>query len=139
MEKADQRVAVVLADDIDHQVVEFVFQAEIDAFFDVRKNDERAHRGSEVVMGIDPTGHVFGEIFRLHHLPDVVEISADPADGRIRADGFGTGLGEVGHGEAVMVSARRLEGHAFEQGMIQVGRLEPRNIRGNAEDVLEDG
>ena len=139
VKEAHRRVPVVLADDIDHQVVEFVFQSEVDAFLHVRNNDERTHGRREIVVRIDPAGRVLGEIFRLHHFADIVEVGADAANRRIRPDRFGAGFGEVGHGEAVMVSAGRFEGHALEQRVIEIGRLQPRNVRGDAENVLEHG
>ena len=125
VEETHGRIAVVLADDIDDQIVEFVFQSEINAFLHVRNDDERTHRRCEVVVGIDPAGHVLGEIFRLHHFSDVVEVGADAANGRIGPDRLGAGFGEVGHGETVMVGAGRFEGHALEQRVIEVGGLEP--------------
>ena len=137
VEETDERVAVVLADDIDHAVVQFVFQRQIDTFFDVRNDDERTHGWREVVVRIDAARHVLGEIFRLHEFADVVEIRANAADGGVRTDGFRAGFGEVGHGKAVMVGAGRFKRHALEQRMVEVGRFQPGDVRGDAENVLE--
>ena len=59
--------------------------------------------------GIVAGAHVFGEIFRLHQFADIMEISADSAQCRIGPDGFRGRLGEVRHGQAVVVGSRGLQ------------------------------
>ena len=66
VEIVNQRSAVVLLNDVDDVLIEFVFESEIDPFFDVRDDDQCAHRRRQVLVRISLEAHVFGEIIRLH-------------------------------------------------------------------------
>jgi len=110
----------MLLDDVDDPVIEPIFEGEVHAFFDVRNNNERAHRGSEVVVWIPLEVHVFGEVFRLHQFAYVMKLRADAAEGRIRADGFRRGLCEIGYNQAVVIRARCLDGHSAQQRVIKI-------------------
>ena len=66
-----------------------------------------------------------------------MEVRADAAKRRVCIDRFRCGFGEVGHNEAVMISARRFDRHAAQQRVIQIGSLEPRNVRRDSKHVLE--
>ena len=99
-------------DNIDDALVQFVLEREIDAFLHVRDDDQRAHRRREIIVRIAFEAHVLGEIFRFHQFADVVKIGADAAKRRVCANGFCCGFREVGHDQAVMISARRFYRHA---------------------------
>ena len=64
----------MLLDDVDDALIEFVLEREIDAFLDVRDDDERAHGRREIVVRVALEVHVLGEVFRLHQFADVVKI-----------------------------------------------------------------
>ena len=119
-------------------LIKSVFEREIDAFLDVRDDDERAHRRGEIVVRIALEVHVLGEIFRLHQFPDIVEIGADAAERGVRADRFGGGFGEVRDDEAVMIGAGRFDRHPAQERMIQIRRFQPGNIGRDLEELLED-
>ena len=69
-------------------------------------------------MRIAFKAHVLCKVLRFHQFTDVVEISADAAERRVRADRFRGSFGEIGHHEAMMISARRFDGHASQQRMV---------------------
>ncbi len=125
-------------DDVDDALIEFVFEREINAFLHVSDDDQGAHGWGKIVVRVALEVHVFGEVFRLHQFPDVVEIGADPAKRRVRADGFRGGLGKIRHDQAVMVSARRLDRHATQQRMIKIGGLQPGDIGSDLKEMLEN-
>ena len=95
-----------------------MLEREVHAFLDVRDNDQRAHRRGEIIVRIAFEAHVLGEVFRFYQLTDVMEIRADTAERRVRADRFRGGFSEIGHDEAMMIGARRFDGHAAQQRMI---------------------
>ena len=123
---------MVLLDDVDDLLVEPVLEREVHAFLDVRDDDQRAHRRREFVVRVAVAPHVFREVIGLHELADVVKIGTHPAHRGVGADRLGGRFGEVGDDEAVVVGAGRFDGHALEQRVIQVGQLQPGDIRGDA-------
>src|SRR5207249_7707713 len=80
----------------------------------MRDDDQGAHRWREIIVWIAFKAHVLGEVFRFHQLTDIVKIRADAAECRICADRFRGGFSEIGHDQAVMISARRSEEHTSE-------------------------
>ena len=128
----------MLLNDVDHLLVEPVLEREIDAFLDVRDDDERAHRRGEIVVRVALEVHVLGEILRLHQFPDIVEIGADAAERGVRADRFGGGFGEVGDDKAVMIGAGRFDRHPAQERVIQIRRFQPGNVGRDLEELLED-
>ncbi len=134
----DHGGAMVLLDDIDDALVELVFERQVHAFLHVGDDDERAHRRRQLVVRIAARAHIFGEILRFHKFTNVVKIRANPAYRGICADDLRCGLREVCHHQRVMVSARRLDGQAPEQRVIEVRRFEPGDIGRQAGHGLHD-
>lgn len=139
VEVIDERVAVVFLDDVDDGLAEAVLAGQVDAFLDVGNDDERAHRGVEQLVGVAIAAVVFDEVLRFDELADVVEVGADAALGGVGADGFGGGFGEVGEVEAVVVGAGGFFLEALENGVVEVGHLEPGDIGDAVEEPFEDG
>jgi hypothetical protein len=83
--------------------------------------------------------HVLGEILRLHKLADVVKIRANAAQGRVGVDSLGGGLGEVGHGKAMVIGSGRFQAQALEQRVIEIRHFQPGNVRRDAKKILQDG
>ena len=137
IEIRNQGGAVVLADDIDDLGVELVFEGQIHALLHMGDDNESTHRRSEVVVGIRAVGDVFGEVVGLDDLADVVEIRGDAADCGIRSDDFCGGFREVRDGQAVMVGARCLKAETLEERVVQVAHLQPRDVGGDFENMLE--
>ena len=77
---------MVFLDDVDDALIELVLQSEIDAFFDVRNNDQRAHGRGEIIVRIAFEAHIFSEILRLHQFADVMKIGADATESGVSAD-----------------------------------------------------
>ena len=123
--------------DIDDALVEFVFEREIDPFLHMRDNDQRAHRRGQILVRVALEVHVFGEIIGLHQFPDIVEIRADAAESGVRADRFRGGFGQVRDHQAVMIGARRFDGHAAQERMVQIRRFQPRNVGRDLEQRFE--
>src|SRR5437762_6946629 len=104
-------------DNIDNALIELVLEREIDTFFNMRDDDQRAHGRSEIIVWIALEAHVFSKIFRLNQLADIVKIRADAAKRGVRADGFGGCLSEIGDDQTVMIGARCFNRHPAEQRM----------------------
>jgi hypothetical protein len=93
----------MLLDYVDDLRIELVLERQIHPLLHMRDDYQCAHRRRQLVVRIVAGAHVLGEIFRLHQFADIMEISADSAQCRIGPDGFRGRLGEVGHGQAVVV------------------------------------
>ena len=115
-----------------------MLEREVDSFFHVRDDDQRAHRRREIVVRVALEVHVLREVFRLHQLADVVEIRADAAKRGVRADRFRGRLGQVRDDQAVMISARRFDRHSAQQRMIQIGSFQPGNVGRDLEEMFEN-
>src|SRR5438552_3612545 len=69
----------MLLDDVNHALIESVFQSEINAFLHMRDDDQRAHRRREIIVRIAFKAHVLSEVFRLYQFAHVMKISTDAA------------------------------------------------------------
>ena len=87
----------MLLDDIDDALIQFVFEGKIDAFLDVRDDDQCAHAWRKIIVRISLKAHVFGEVFRFHQFADVMEVRADAAKRRVGTDRLGPCFCEIGH------------------------------------------
>ena len=134
----DQRRAVMFLNDVDDPPIQAVLEREVDAFLHMRDDDERAHRRREIVMRVALEVHVLGVVIRLHQFADVVKIGADAAKRGVGADRFRGGFGEIRDDQAVMIGARRLDRHAPQERMIEIGRFEPRDVGRDLKQVFED-
>src|SRR6266498_802431 len=66
-----------------------------------------------------------------------MKISADAAERRVCTDRFRGCFSEIGYDQTVMISARRLDGHAAQQWMIKIGSFQPRNIGCDSKKMFE--
>ena len=64
----------MLLNDVDDALVEFIFEREIDAFLDVRNDDQRTHCWSQILVRIALEAHIFRKIIRLYQFPDIMEV-----------------------------------------------------------------
>jgi hypothetical protein len=138
IEKPDQRISVMLFDHVHDLAIHLVLDCHVNAVFDVRHDDESAHVRRKVVMRIMSFTDVFDEIGGFFHLPDIVKISTNPTHDGAGTDRLGRRLRERRNDETVMVGSRCLDRHLFEQGMVQVRQLDPRDIRGDAESRFHE-
>ena len=120
VEIINERRAVMLLDDVNDLLIEAVREREVDAFFDVRDDDEGAHRRGEIVVRVALEVHVLGEVFGFHQFANVVEISADTTERRVGANFFRGALGQIRDHQAVMIRAGRFDCHSTQQRMIQI-------------------
>ena len=102
------------------------------------EDHEGAHGRGQLVVGILVRGRVLREILGLGELADVVEVGTDTAKCGIGADLLGARLGKVGEGERVVIGPGSLEAEASEQGMVEIGHLEPRDVGGDPEELLQE-
>src|SRR6476660_9083353 len=72
-----------------------MLEREIHTLFNVRDDDQCAHRWRQIVMGISLEAHILREVFGFHQFADVMKIRTDAAEGRIRADGFRRSIGDA--------------------------------------------
>lgn len=87
--------------------------------------------------GVLTGGRVLGKILGFGKLADVVEIGTDAAEGGVGPDLLGAGLGKVGEGQGMVIRPGSLEAQTAQQGMVQVGHLQPRDVGGDAEEFFQ--
>src|SRR5437762_8739365 len=85
----------------------------------MRDDDQRAHCRREIVMRISLEAHVFSEIFRLHQLTDIVKVRTDAAERPVCTDRFGGSFGQISYHEAMVIGARRFDGHGRSNGWLR--------------------
>ena len=135
VEEHDRRVAVVLHDDVLNLLGQAVLLGHDEAVAGMRGDDGGAHVGVGVLMRV-VADLVFLEIQGPLELADVVEIRARAGQQGIAAHGLGGGLGEVGHDDAVVVGARRLDQQAAQQGVVGIAQLQELSRGGQVEEGL---
>ena len=126
---------MVLHDDILNLLGQAVLLGHDEAVAGVRGDDGGAHVGVGVLVGV-VADLVFLEVQGPLELADVVEIRARAGQQGIAAHGLGGGLGEVGHDDAVVVGARRLNEQAAQQGVVGVAQLQQLCGGGQVEEGL---
>lgn len=106
VEVFDECRAVMLSDEGVEGFGEVVFFGEFQTVLDVADNNQGAHcRSKTVVRILVAVGHVFDEVFGLHHFADVVEIGADAGKKSVGTDGFSCGFSHGSDHDGVIVGA----------------------------------
>src|ERR1700759_5167234 len=67
---SNQRCSMVLLNDIDDPLIEAVFEREIHTLFNMRNDDQSAHGGSKVIVGVFIADNVLREIIGFYQLAD---------------------------------------------------------------------
>ena len=106
---------MVLFNEINDRLVEFVFSGQLHPAFDVVHDHELADRGFDEVMFIKELVLVFNEVFRFLEFSDIVVIGADARQQRIGADAFGSSLCEIADDERMVIRARSFDLEFFEE------------------------
>src|SRR5205823_13252062 len=101
----------MLLDDVNHALIESVFQSESNALLHMRDDDQRANRRREIIVRTAFKAHVLSEVFRLYQFAHIMKISTDAAKRGVRAVRFRGSFGESGDDQAVMICSRRFDGH----------------------------
>ena len=110
VEVADQRVAVVLFDDLpDLGRAGVQLAGQLDAFLDVVDDDQRAHAGRQVLVDVELLVLVLDEVLGHLDLADVVVEGPGLDQQGVDADLLGRLLGQRGDDQRVVVGAGRLE------------------------------
>ena len=140
VEVPDESGAVVFPNAFAEAAGEAMFTGEGDPVFDVGEDDEGAHRGGEVGVGIGVGGvEVLGEILGLLEFSDVVVEGHGAASARVGgAGGASGGFGKVTDENAVEVGSWGFEGEATKDGVVEAGEFEPGKIGGAVESGFED-
>jgi hypothetical protein len=81
-------------------------------------------------VGARRTGEILTEQTRCRQLSDVVVVAAHPRQQPVRADGVGSGLGQVRHHQAVGPGAGGLARQAGQQRMGGIGELQEGEVGG---------
>ncbi len=136
VEELDQARPVVARDKVDDDLGQVLLAPQLDALLDVGRDHERAHRRLDLLVRVLARLLVLDEVLGLEHLPDVVVERPDARPERVRADGVGRGLGQVGHLERVVERARRLHRELLEQRPVGVRELQQRHVGRHAEHPL---
>ncbi len=103
VEIADEGVAVVLFDHLPQGPGQLELAGELDAFLDVVLDDERAHRGRQVLVHVEFPGPVLDEVLGHLRLADVVVEGSGLGQLGIEAQLLGALLGQRGDDEGVVV------------------------------------
>ena len=61
-------------DNVDDALMEFVLQREINPFFNMRDDNQRAHGRGEIIVRVALEAHVFGEVFRFNQFANIMKI-----------------------------------------------------------------
>src|SRR5216684_2376482 len=109
---------MVLLNNVDDALIQPMLEREIYTFLYMRDDDQRTHCRRKIVMRISLEAHVLGKVFRLHQLTDIVKVRTDAADRPICTDRFGGSFGQISYDKAMVIGARRFDGHAPQQGVI---------------------
>ena len=102
----------------------FVLPRQVGAVLHVRDDHQRAHRRHERSVAIVALALVLGEVARLEHLADVVEIRPDAHQQPAGADRFGRRFGQRRHGDRMVVRARRAANQFLQQRMRRIAQLD---------------
>ena len=135
VEVADERGAVMLADEVDDAFGNAMLGGELDAFLHVVLDDEGGHLGLQrgVAHLVFVGDLVFGEIFGLGGFSDVV-IEASGANEEVAdADFSGGGFGELCDVEGVLPGAGRPFLNEAQERMMQAREFEQLHVRHDAE------
>ena len=123
VEVPDESGAVVFANTFAEAAGKVMFPSEGDTVFDVGEDDEGAHGGGEVGVGIGVGGvEIFGEILGFLEFSNVM-IEGHGATGAWvgGAGGAGGSFGEVTDENAVEVGSWGFEGEATKDGVVEAG------------------
>ena len=140
VEVPDESGAVVFANAFAEAAGEAMFSGEGDAIFDVGEDDEGAHGGGEVGVGIGVGGvEVLGEILGFLEFSNVMIEGHGATSAWVGGSGgAGGGFGKVTDENAVEVGSWGFEGEATKDGVVKAGEFEPREIGGAVESGFED-
>ena len=138
VEVLDPGGAMVHGDEIQHFLGQPVLAADLQSFFHMAGDDQRAHARLEVLVRIHARPLVFHEVLGLDHLADVVIEGPDAHQQRMGSDGRRGRFGQIGHLERVVEGARRPQAQLLEQRPVGVRQLQQRQIGGDVEGPLED-
>ncbi len=136
----DESGTVVFANTFAEAAGKVMFPSEGNTVFDVGEDDEGAHGGGEVGVGIGVGGvEIFGEILGFLEFSNIV-IEGHGATGAWvgGAGGAGGSFGEVTNENAVEVGSWGFEGEATKDGVVEAGEFEPGKIGGAVESGFED-
>lgn len=140
VEVPDESGAMVFANTFAEAAGEAMFAGEGDAIFDVGEDDEGAHGGGEVGVGIGVGGvKVFGEVLGFFEFSNVVIEGHGSTGARVGGvGGAGGGFGEVTDENAVEVGSWGFESEATKDGVVEAGEFEPGKIGGSVESGFEN-
>ena len=131
-----RRVAVMLADDVDHRLRNARLLRHLRAVAGMSGQNGRRDAGIGAVVGVVP--HlVFLEVHGPLELADVVIIRADAGQQAVGADGRAARLGQIGHDDGMVIGARCLQQKPSQQGLVRVGQLDELRRRGQIEQPLQ--
>ena len=139
VEEADELCAVVLGDEVLHDLGQLLPSGQLEALGDVLPHDGGRGVGLQLVVGVPALGLVLHEVVGLQHLAHIVVVEADPAQQPVGADGVGGHLAEIRHVDRVGVAAGRLQGQTPQERAVRVRPLQERLVCGDPGEPLEDG
>ena len=126
-------------------MISYIFSPEpvlfrkLDTLFYVRENDEAAHAGRQVLVGVLEVPPVLYEIVGHLQFSHVVVVGGHPRQDGVGPDALRGSPREIAHEYAVMVRAGGLDHQLLEEGVLQVRKLEELEVCRIVENVLYDG
>ena len=136
VEVEHQRIAVVLADDVDHGDGDALLGGHLCAIPGMGGENGGGDAGIGAVVGI--VAHlVFLEVHGALELAHVVIICADAGQQTVSAHRRRAGLGQVGDDDGVVVGARRFHQQPPQQRLVGIGQFDELGIGGQVEQPLQ--
>ena len=129
---------MVLLDEVDDRLGQVVLPGQVGAVLDVGDDHQRAHGRHQRLVAVVVVPLVLDEVARLEHLADVVEVGADADQQPLGADALGGRLGDRGHGDRVVVGARRAADQLLQQRMGHVAQLQQAQVGLHAEQAFDE-
>ena len=137
VEDLDEAGSVVLRDHVHDVPGEVEPLGSLDSLGDVPPDDVRAlFRGEQVMWRLAP--HVLDEVPSSVQLADVVVEGRGGAEGGVRPDGVGGGLGEHADRHAVLVGARGGERQLAQHRVVALRQFHEAHVAGALEDPLQN-
>ena len=130
-------LAVVGGDEVLDDLGQVVLLGQLHAAGDVADDHLGALFVGQVLVRIDATPLVLGEEHGVLHLADVVVEGAGTHQLALGPDAIGRLGCQVGHLHGVLEGTRHGLGHAAQQRVVDVGQLDQRHVRGEAEGLLQ--
>ncbi len=139
VEETDKSRSVMLLNDLLDLPADLVLVGHLDPFLDVGQDDQGAHVGGEVLVGIPRVCPVLDVVMGHLELPDIMIVRGNPGQQGVGAYAFRRRLGKIAHDNTVVVGAWGVNHHLTQKRMFKIGQLKELDVRRVIEEALDNG